>query len=84
MRRFLERFSGSDADACLLSTLLSLAPGMTQVGAALSDGLAPSSSARPDGAASLGPGPWYMLRAAGPLVVTRFGSGARGSDPETK
>lgn len=84
MRRFLERFSGSDADACLLSTLLSLAPGMTQVGAALSDGLAPSSSARPVGAASMGPGPCYMLRADGPLVETLFGSGARGSDRETK
>ena len=69
MNRFcLERFGGREADDRLLSSLLSLAPGMTQVGAAVSDQLAPSSSARPLAAGLTGPGPCYMLRAEGPLM----------------
>ncbi len=69
MNRFcLERFGGREADARLLSSLLSLAPGMTQVGAGASDRLAPSSSARPLAAGLTGPGPCYMLRAEGPLM----------------
>ena len=69
MNRFcLERFGGRRADARLLSALMSLAPGMTQVGAAVSDQLAPSSSARPLAAGLTGPGPCYMLRAEGPLM----------------
>ena len=73
MTRFsLERFAGRDEDARLLSALLSLAPGMTQVGATLSDALVPSSSAHPGGMTSMGPGPCYMLRADGPLVETLF------------
>jgi len=69
MTRFcLERFEHRDQDARLLSALLSLAPGMTQVGVALSDGLVPSWVARPGGLGAMGPGPCYMLRAEGPLV----------------
>jgi hypothetical protein len=69
MNRFcLERFGGREADARLLSSLMSLAPGMTQVGAAVSDQLAPSSSARPLASGLNGPGPCYMLRAEGPLM----------------
>jgi len=75
MRSFLARFSERAEDACLLSALLSLAPGMTQVGAALSEVLVPSSATRPGGFASLGPGPCYMLRGDGPLIETLFGSG---------
>ena len=73
MTRFsLQRFSGRDEDARLLSALLSLAPGMTQVGPALSDALLPSSNTRPGGMTSMGPGPCYMLRADGPLIETLF------------
>lgn len=69
MNRFcLERFGGREADARLLSALMSLAPGMTQVGAAVSDRLTPSSSARPLASGLSGPGPCYMLRADGPLM----------------
>lgn len=69
MNRFcLERFGGREADARLLSTLMSLSPGMTQVGAAVSDQLVPSSSARPLASGLSGPGPCYMLRAEGPLM----------------
>jgi hypothetical protein len=70
MARFcLEHFGKRDQDARLLSALMSLAPGMTQVGAALSDTLAPSSTARPEGLGGLaGPGPCYMLRSEGPLM----------------
>jgi hypothetical protein len=75
MTRFcLERFGHRDRDARLLSALLSLAPGMTQVAVALSDGLIPSDIARPGGFAAMGPGPCYMLRAEGPLVES-FSSG---------
>jgi hypothetical protein len=66
----LERFGHRDQDALLLSALLSLAPGMTQVGVALSDGVVPSWAARPGGLTQMGPGPCYMLRAEGPLVET--------------
>jgi len=66
----LERFAGREADARLLSALMSLAPGMTQVGAAVSDQLTPSSSARPLGGGLSGPGPCYMLRAEGPLMAS--------------
>lgn len=69
MNRFcLERFGGREADARLLSALMSLAPGMTQVGAAVSDRLTPSSSARPLASGLSGPGPCYMLRGDGPLM----------------
>lgn len=69
MNRFcLERFGGREADARLLSALRSLAPGMTQVGAAVSDQLAPASSARPLAGGLSGPGPCYLLRADGPLM----------------
>lgn len=64
----LERFAGREADALLLSALMCLAPGMTQVGAALSDELTPNASARPLGGGLSGPGPCYMLRAEGPLM----------------
>lgn len=69
MNRFcLERFGGRETDARLLSALMSLAPGMTQVGAAVSDRLTSSTSARPLAAGLSGPGPCYMLRADGPLM----------------
>ncbi len=76
-RAFLERFGERAEDAALLSALLCLAPGMTQVGAALSDVLVPSSASRPGGLGSLGPGPCYMLRAEGPLVESLFGARSR-------
>jgi len=69
-RLCLAQFGTREDDARLLSALLSLAPGMTQVGAAVSDTLAPSSAARPQGSALTGPGPCYMLRADGPLMET--------------
>lgn len=70
MTRFcLAQLGKRDRDALLLSAMLSLAPGMTQVGVTLSDGLAPSSiAAHPGGLAAMGPGPCYMLRAEGPLI----------------
>lgn len=64
----LERFGEEQEHAQLLSALLCLGPGMTQVGAAISDSLAPSSAARPEGSGLTGPGPCYMLRAEGPLM----------------
>ena len=71
MNRFcLERFGGREPDARLLSSLTSLSPGMTQVGAALSDQLVPSSSARPLAGGLSGPGPCFMLRAEGPLMAS--------------
>lgn len=71
MNRFcLDLFGGREADARLLSSLMSLSPGMTQVGAAISDQLAPSSSARPLAGSLTGPGPCYMLRAEGPLMAS--------------
>ena len=77
MTRFcLERLGGRDADARLLSTLLSLAPGMTQVGVALSDGLVPQFASESGGWAGMGPGPCYMLRSDGPLVETFAAGGA--------
>lgn len=69
-RLSLERFSARAADARLLATLLSLGPGMTQVGVAVSNSLAGSSAARPDGMGLAGPGPCFMLRAEGPLMET--------------
>jgi hypothetical protein len=72
----LERYGTRDSDARLLSALLSLAPGMTQVGVALSDSLTPSSGARPAGSPLSGPGPCYMLRAEGPLRAS-LASGGR-------
>ncbi len=69
MNRFcLERFGGREPDARLLSALMSLSPGMTQVGAALSDQLAPSSAAGLRTGGLSGPGPCFMLRADGPLM----------------
>jgi hypothetical protein len=71
MTRFcLERFGQRDPDARLLSALLSLAPGMTQVGVVLSDGLTSSGVAHAGGMEGTGPGPCYMLRAGGPLMET--------------
>lgn len=71
----LERFGGRNEDARLLSAVLSLGPGMTQVGVALSDSLVPSSSARPAGSPLAGPGPCYMLRSDGPLMENLESSG---------
>jgi len=69
MARFcLERFAEKPEDARLLSSVMSLAPGMTQVGAAVSDSLAPSPLARPSGSGLAGPGPCFMLRSEGPLM----------------
>ena len=79
MGRFcLEHFGKRDQDARLLSALMSLAPGMTQVGAALSDTLAPSYTARPEGLGGLaGPGPCYLLRSEGALmqIIVSGGNG---------
>ena len=73
MTRFcLERFGERDRDALLLSALLSLAPGMTQVGITLSDSLVPSTAARPIQSPLQGPGPCYMLRTGGPLMSALF------------
>jgi hypothetical protein len=83
MTRFcLERFGDRDQDAQLLSALLSLAPGMTQVGVALSDGIIPSWITRPGGFTQMGPGPCYMLRAEGPLVATFASAAARSAEPK--
>ncbi|MBJ18121.1 MAG: DUF2889 domain-containing protein [bacterium] len=83
MARFcLERFGTRRVDACLLSALLCLAPGMTQVGVAVSNSLIPSSSARPPNSRLSGPGPCYMLRADGPLIETIFAGGRLRSEPE--
>lgn len=71
MTRFcLEGFGQREQDALLLSALLSLAPGMTQVGVTVSDGLTPSAAGHSGGWALTGPGPCYMLRAEGPLMKT--------------
>ena len=69
-RYCLECFGEREEDARLLSALLSLAPGMTQVGVTLSDTLVPSSAAGGNISALTGPGPCFMLRADGPLVAT--------------
>ena len=83
-KRCLGRFGDRPTDARLLSALLGLGPGMTQVGAAVSDTLAPATSARPAGAGLPGPGPCYLLRAGGPLMASMFSapdeSTADGSD----
>jgi len=71
-KRCLERFGDRPEDARLLSALLGLGPGMTQVGAAVSDTLAPATRARPAGAGLPGPGPCYLLRAGGPLMASMF------------
>lgn len=72
-----ERFGGEAAQACLLSALLALAPGMTQVGAGLSDSLVPSPAARPQksGTPLSGAGPCYLLRGDGPLIQVITGPG---------
>ncbi len=72
----LERFGDRNEDARLLSAVLCLAPGMTQVGVATSDSLVPSSSARPPSSPLAGPGPCYMLRSDGPLMKN-LNSGGR-------
>jgi hypothetical protein len=95
MTRFcLDQLGSQAADARLLSAMLCLAPGMTQFGVTLSDGLAslsslaapPASSsaaaALPGGLAAMGPGPCYMLRSDGPLVET-LSMGATKSTPTT-
>ena len=82
MARFcLERFGQSAEDARLLSALMCLAPGMTQVGAAVSDSLEPSPLARPSGSGLSGPGPCYLLRAEGPLMSSiGVGGSVEGQD----
>jgi hypothetical protein len=85
MTRFcLEHYGVRDSDARLLSALLSLAPGMTQVGVALSDSLVPSSGVRPTGSPLRGPGPCYMLRAEGPLMASIASGGRSESDGESE
>ena len=79
-RRCLDRLGSAEEDALIRSCVLNLSPGMTQLGAAFSDGLAPASEARPGGFAGMGPGPCYMLRADGPLVETIRGGGAVDDD----
>ncbi len=76
-KRCSEHFAGAPADACLLSAMLALAPGMTQVGAGLSDTLLPPTAARPErtGAPLGGAGPCYMLRGDGPLLQVITGAG---------
>lgn len=81
-RHCLDRFGGSEPDARLLSALLSLAPGMTQVGAAVSNTLAPSSAARPLGSGLAGPGPCFMLRAEGPLMESIISGGLAEGEPK--
>ncbi len=76
MARFcLDRFGEKRADAHLLSALMCLSPGMTQVGVAVSDSLTPSSLTRPNGSGLAGPGPCFMLRAEGPLMESIFAGG---------
>ena len=75
----LDRFGQQREDARLLSAIMSLAPGMTQVGAAVSDSLAPSSAARPLGGGLSGPGPCFMLRSEGPLMAA-IASGGTDAD----
>ena len=79
-RRCLDQLGSAEEDALIRSCVLNLSPGMTQLGAALSDGLAPASEARPGGFAGMGPGPCYMLRANGPLVETIRGGPAAGDE----
>lgn len=79
-RLCLAKFGAREEDARLLSALLCLAPGMTQVGAAASNTLAPSSAARPNGSGLTGPGPCYMLRAKGPLMETLSSGGLAEND----
>ena len=47
---------------------------MTQVGAALSDSLVPSTSMRPSGSGFALPSVCYMLRSKGPLMQSIMGS----------
>ena len=75
-RRCLDTIGPRDQDARLLAALLALGPGMTQVGAAVSDTLAPSEGARPQGSGLPGSGPCYMLRAGGPLMTSMMSGGA--------
>ena len=77
MGRYCNDHFGSDPeDACLLSALLCVAPGMTQVGPAIADSLDPSPVARPQGSGSplAGAGPCFMLRSEGPLMQTITGN----------
>jgi hypothetical protein len=67
-RRCLDLFGGRPGDARLLSALLCLGPGMTQVGVAFSETLVPSPAATADGGGLSGPGPCYMLRSGGPFA----------------
>jgi len=79
-RTCLQRFGGDAANARLLSALLALAPGMTQVPASLTDSMARSGGGGGQGygASQLaGPGPCYMLRAGGPLMTSLMS----GADP---
>lgn len=84
-RLCLQRFGEREEDARLLSAMLSLGPGMTQVGAAVSNTLAPSSAAAaaPPGSGLPGPGPCYMLRAGGPLMESMFAGGLVGAKRES-
>jgi hypothetical protein len=81
-RHCLDRFGKSEPDARLLSALLSLAPGMTQVGAAVSNTLMPSTAARPLGSGLAGPGPCYLLRAEGPLMESIVSGGNANGEPK--
>jgi len=71
-RTCLERFGTAPEDELLLSAMLSLSPGMTQVAAALTD-----SSTRIQATGGRGPlkggGPCFMLRSEGPLMARLFG-----------
>lgn len=73
-RRCLEQFGGEPNDELLLSALLHLSPGITQVAAALADSIArsqgPPGENRPLPA---GGGPCYMLRTDGPLMARIMG-----------
>ena len=79
-RHCFELFGGQAEDRRLLSALLCLSPGMTQVGAALSDSLAPSSSTRPSGSGFTLPSVCYMLRSEGPLMQSIMGSDESDAD----
>lgn len=75
----LERFGNSPDDATLLSAVLSLSPGMTQVAAALTE--APTRTRASGGSASFPQGgPCYMLRAGGPLVNRLIAGSPPGSE----
>jgi len=80
-RKCLERFGGDPESTRLLSALLSLSPGMTQVPASLTDSIARSEGGGGyEGSQLAGPGPCYMLRAGGPLMQSLQGGMASKPD----